>query len=68
MAQGSVRLRKRDVEGNAIGRGNTNPILDTQTYKVEFEYGSMRTYSANVTEESMYAQCDEEGKKYLLFR
>ena len=56
------------MEGNAIGRGNTNPILDTQTYKVEFEYGSMRTYSANVTEESMYAQCDEEGKKYLLFR
>ena len=34
---------------------------------MEFEDGSMRTYSANVIAESIYAQCDEEGQKYLLF-
>ena len=45
VAQGSVRHRKRDVEGNTIGRANSNPILDTRTYKVEFEDGSMSTYS-----------------------
>ena len=29
VAQGSVRRRKRDVEGNTIGRSNRNTILDT---------------------------------------
>ena len=45
LSQGSVRRTKRDMEENTIGRANSNPILDTQTYEVEFEYGSMSTYS-----------------------
>ena len=57
--QGIVRRRKQDVEGNAIGRANSNPIIDTRTYEVEFKDGSMSTYSANVIAESMYAQCDD---------
>ena len=28
-SQGSVRLRKRNMEGNTIGGANGNPILDT---------------------------------------
>ena len=67
VAQGSVRRRKRDVEGNTIGRSNSNPIIDTRTYEVEFKDGSMSTYSENVIAESMYAQCDEEGQQYILF-
>ena len=67
VAQGSVRPRKRDMEVNTIGRANSNPILDTQTYQIEFKDGSMSTYSANVITESMYDQCYEEGKQYLLF-
>ena len=59
MDQGSVRRRKRNVWGNTIGRAKSNPILDTQTYEVEFKDGSMSTYYANVIAESMYAQCDE---------
>ena len=65
-AQGNVRRRKRDVEGNKIGRADSNPILDTRTYEVEFEDGNMIIYFANVISESTYAQCDEEGQKYLL--
>ena len=57
---GSVRRRKRNVEGNTISRSNSNPILDTSTYEVEFKYGSMRTYSENIITENMYAQFDEE--------
>ena len=60
VAQGSVRHRKRDMEGNNIGRANSNPIIDTRTYEVEFKDGSMSTYSSNVISESMYDQCDEE--------
>ena len=59
VAQESIRPRKHDVEGNSIGKANSNPILDTRTYEVEFEDGSMSTYSANVISEIRYAQCDE---------
>ena len=48
VAQGSVRRRKHDVKGNTIGRANIYPILDTKTYEVEFEDGSMRNYSENI--------------------
>ena len=30
LARGQVTERKRDHEGNAIGRSNANPILDTR--------------------------------------
>ena len=55
------------MEVNTIFRANSNPILDTRVYEVKFEDGSTIPYSANVIAESTYAQCDEEGKKYLLF-
>ena len=67
VAQGSVRRREHDVEGNTIGRANINTIIDTGTYEVKFEDGSMSTYSANVIVESIYAQCDDEVHQYLLF-
>ena len=60
MAQGSGRRRKRDVEVNTIGRANSNPILDTRSYEVQFQYGSMSTYFSNFIAESMYSKCDEE--------
>ena len=67
VAQLNGRRRKCDVEGNTIGRANSNTILDTQTYEVKFEDGSMSIYSEIFIAEIMYAQCDEEGHKYLLF-
>ena len=45
VSQESIRRRKRDVEVNTIDRANSNPIIDTRTYEVEFEDGSMSTYS-----------------------
>ena len=67
VSQGSFRHRKRDVEVNTIVRSNRNPILDTRTYELEFKYGSMSNYYEFFIAESMYAQCDEEVQKYLLF-
>ena len=55
------------MEGNNIARANSNPILDTRTYEVEFEDGGTSTYSADFIAESMYDKCDEEGQQYLLF-
>ena len=67
VAQGSLRRRKRDVEGNAIGRANSNPILDTRSYEVVFEDRTISTYSEIFIAESMHAQCDEEVQQYLFF-
>lgn len=43
------------------GRGHSNPILDTRTYKVEFPDDRVAKYAANTIAERMYAQCDANG-------
>ena len=67
LARGRVIERKRDSDGNPIGRANANPILDSRHYNVEFEDGEVTELTANVIAESMYAMCDENGHKVLLF-
>ena len=36
---GTVKRRKRNSDGNLIGKSNDNPILDTREYIVEFPDG-----------------------------
>ena len=67
LARGRVVRRKRDREGNPIGRANANPILDTRSYEVEFEDGDVSELTANTIAESMYAMCDEDGHQILIF-
>ena len=66
-ARGKVIARKQDAEGNPIGRADTNPVKDSCTYEVQFPDGEVAELTANVIAESMYASCDQEGNKYLLF-
>ena len=66
MAQGRVTKRLRDNDGNPIGRANTNPILDTREYVVEFNDGMEAELAANAIAQNMYAQCDPDGHKYVL--
>ena len=47
MQRGIVRKRKRDVDGNPMGRENQNPILDTRLYEVEFPDGRTEELAAN---------------------
>lgn len=58
---GTVRKRKRDEEGNLIGRSHSNPLLDTSLYEVEFDSGETEAYSANLIAENLYAQVDDDG-------
>ena len=58
---------KRDSDGNPIGRANDNPILDSRHYLVEFDDGDVSELTANVIAESMYAMCDPDGHKVMLF-
>jgi hypothetical protein len=41
-------------------------MLDTRTYEIEIHDGRSDEYTANVTAENMYAQCDIEGRQYNL--
>jgi len=66
MASGKVIGRKRDKDGIAKGKANTNPILDTRTYKVRFPDGVEAEYAANAIAENMWAQCDPDGNQHIL--
>ena len=65
-ARGTVVSRKRDADGNVVGRANDNPILDTREYHIKFDDGEVSELTANVIAESMYASCDADGNEYLL--
>jgi len=61
MLYGTVKSRKRDTDGRPIGRGHSNPVLDTSIYEVEFEDGRVEAYHANKIAESIYARIDNDG-------
>jgi hypothetical protein len=66
MSRGRVTKRKRDDNGNPIGRANDNPILDTREYIVKFDDGDVTGLTANLIAELMYVQCDPKGNQYVL--
>jgi hypothetical protein len=55
--------RKRDGEGNPIGKYNKNPILDTTVHEVKSPDGSIHEYAANILAESLYTQVDQYGNR-----
>ena len=64
-SEGTVKRRAWDTNGNLQGKADTNPILDTRTYEVEFSDGRTAEFSANAIAEHMFAQCDPAGNQYL---
>ena len=48
-----VKRRKRDENGNLIGRSNTNPYLNTSVYDVEFDDGTVEAIAANQIAENI---------------
>jgi hypothetical protein len=63
----TVKRRKRDSDGHLIGKSNSNPLLDTSLYEVDFGDGLEGTYTANIIAENIFEQVDEEGKSHVLF-
>jgi hypothetical protein len=61
MQKGRVTQRMRYPDGHPNGRANVNPVLDSQSYIVEFDDNDQTKLTANLIAESMYAQCDLEG-------
>ena len=65
-ALAKVVSRKRDPDGKPKGTANSNPILDSREYVVEFPDGHHETLAANVIAESLFASCDENGQRHVL--
>ena len=42
---GKVLGRKRDADGEWIGKSNSNPLLDTAVYDVEFDDGTVEQFT-----------------------
>jgi hypothetical protein len=59
---GRVARRKRDGDGNLIGRSHTNPFLDTSLNELNFEDRHTEAYITNLIAEHMYDQIDIEGR------
>ena len=62
----TVKRRAVDSEGNAIGTGHSNPLLDSRRYDVEYDDGTIETLSANLLAESILEQVDEHGYKHRM--
>ena len=65
---GRVIGRKRDAQGQLIGHTNdSNPLLSTALYEVEFADGSIEPYTANIIAENIWSQVDDQGRDVLTF-
>ena len=60
--------KKRDHDGNPIGKGNSKLILDSKKYELELYNMELINYTANFIAEHMYAQTDSEGYEPVLLR
>jgi hypothetical protein len=56
--------RKHDKDGRPVGTRNSNPILDSRMYEVEFPDGSTDAFTANTIAEAIYGQVDNEGRQH----
>ena len=62
MLEGTILSRKRTSDGEYLqGKANSNPLLDTRVYNVEFPDGSRDEYTVNMITESLYSSIDENG-------
>ncbi len=58
MVKGRVSSPKRDQDGNPVGLANSNQILDTRSYIIDFDDGDQTKLTTNLIAESLFSQCD----------
>jgi hypothetical protein len=66
-ANGVVKRRARDTNGELIGKSNPNPLLDISVYEAELEDGSVEKYHANILVEHIYNKIDNQGCTTSIF-
>jgi hypothetical protein len=65
---GKVKKRLRIEDGQPIGRENSNPLLDSRMYEVEFYDDAKEAFAANIIAENLIAQVDEAGNRFVLMK
>ena len=63
MQAGRVVGRVLDNSGKPVGAYNKDPLLDSRIYEVMFPDGNIEQYAANLIAESIYMDCDDEGRR-----
>jgi hypothetical protein len=63
---GTVIARKKDRDGNVVGKSHPNPVLDTRVMEVQFPDGNVQEFAANVIAEHLYSQVDDEGRRFRI--
>ncbi len=63
-----IEGRKRNADGNFIGRRHANPMLDSSIYVVEFPDGKQPDVSFNTIAEHLFTQIDSEGNLTRIFK
>jgi hypothetical protein len=66
MVKGRVSARKCDQDGNPVGLANSNPILDTCSYIINFDDGDQTELTADLIAKLLFSQCDPDGNQYVL--
>ena len=66
ITKAKVTGRKRDADGNPLGKRHANPMLDTREYEVVFPDGATDVFTANIIAENLYSQVDEEGNSFSI--
>ena len=54
-----VTKRMKDTHGLPIGTANSNPILDTRMYEVEYQDGYKASLTENTIAQNLFAQVNE---------
>ena len=68
LKRGIIKSCKWNERGELIGTSNSNLLLDTRLYTVEFDDGMYGEYTINVVMENLYSQIDEEGQQTQIFK
>jgi hypothetical protein len=68
LVQAKVIKRKCDADDNLMGKRNTNPILYTRKYDVQFPDGSIGIFAANIIAKNLYSQVDPEKMSHTIFK
>jgi hypothetical protein len=66
LKRGRVTKRMKDDGGQPIGVAHNNPLFDTRIYEVEWFDGHKEQLSANIIDENLFAQADQEGNQFAL--
>ena len=66
--EGITTSRKRNTDGDFIGKHEPNPLLSSRQYVVKFYNGNYGEYAANKIINDIYQQTSEGGTSNTLFK